>query len=96
MAAAGLKNLPLIVMLFFACIDLPAQSANKSEKKTPTLEDARILQEAMVWFKKAEEMIGTPEENSDEQAALFLKAIQIKPDFVEAHFNLDRSVRQSR
>ena len=42
----------------------------------------------MEWFKKAEAMIGTPQENSEEQAELFRKAIQAKPDFLEAHYNL--------
>ena len=32
--------------------------------------------------------MGRPQENSEEQADLFRKAIQIKPDFLEAHYNL--------
>jgi len=40
------------------------------------------------FFKKAEDMIGTPKENSNEQLELFQKAIEIKPDFLEAHYNL--------
>src|SRR5262245_39894920 len=57
-------------------------------KKVSTVEDARVYREAMVWFKKAEALIGTPKENSDEQAGLFRKALEIKPDFLEAHYNL--------
>src|SRR5512136_2839388 len=55
---------------------------------TPTRQDVKIYQEAMGWFKKAEAMIGTSKENSEDQADLFRKAISIKPDFIEAHFNL--------
>jgi tetratricopeptide (TPR) repeat protein len=60
----------------------------KSTKRVSTVEDAKVYREAMTWFKKAEAMIGTPQENSEEQADLFRKAIQIKPDFLEAHYNL--------
>jgi tetratricopeptide (TPR) repeat protein len=86
---------PRIVILLFsiilpiAGIHLHAQSgASKGDKKGVTVNDARIYGEAMGWFKKAEEMIGTPKEYSDEQAEFFIKALQIKPDFLEAHYNL--------
>jgi tetratricopeptide (TPR) repeat protein len=88
MTTTRLKILLLIAILHIACIDYPAQSADKSDKKGVTISDDKIYQEAMVWFKKAEEMIGTPKEYSDEQAALFLKSLQIKPDFLEAHYDL--------
>jgi tetratricopeptide (TPR) repeat protein len=79
----------LSASLFIAGIHLYAQSgASKSDTKGVTANDAKIYGEAMVWFKKAEAMIGTPKEYSDEQAELFLKALQIKPDFLEAHYNL--------
>jgi tetratricopeptide (TPR) repeat protein len=79
----------LAVALLVAGINLSAQSgAPKSSGKSVTESDARIYREAMAWFKKAEAMIGTPRENSDEQAELFIKALQIKPDFLEAHYNL--------
>ena len=58
------------------------------DKPVSTLQDAKVYREAMVWFKKAEAFIGTPKENSEEQADLFRKALAIKPDFVEAHYNL--------
>jgi tetratricopeptide (TPR) repeat protein len=81
--------LPLTAILLLAAIPFPAQSgASKSDKPEVTAKDAKIYSEAMVWFKKGEEMIGTPKENSVEQAALFRKAIEIRPDFLEAHFNL--------
>jgi tetratricopeptide (TPR) repeat protein len=68
-------------------LDAAPRSAAQ-DKKIPTLEDAKVYREAMVWFKAGEAMIGTPQENSAEQAALFRKALTIKPDFVEAHYNL--------
>jgi tetratricopeptide (TPR) repeat protein len=58
------------------------------KKKTTADQDVKAYQEARSWFMKAEAMIGTPKENSEEQAALFRKVIEIKPDFIEAHFNL--------
>ncbi len=58
------------------------------ERAVSTEADAKQYQQAMVWFKKAEAMIDTPKENTEEQASLFQKAVEIKPDFVEAHFNL--------
>jgi tetratricopeptide (TPR) repeat protein len=81
----------LISILLFGCMPLLAQKpkAKKPQpKKTVTMEDAKIYQEAMVWFKKAEAMIGTPNENSEAQLELFLKATQIMPNFLEAHYNL--------
>lgn len=44
--------------------------------------------EAMDWFQKAEALIGTPREYSDEQAALLAKAVAAAPNFAEARFNL--------
>jgi tetratricopeptide (TPR) repeat protein len=81
--------MPLIAVLLLAGTPLYAQSrALKSEKNEVSAKEAKIFGDAMVWFKKAEAMIGTAKENSDEQAELFFKAIQIKPDFLEAHYNL--------
>jgi tetratricopeptide (TPR) repeat protein len=65
-----------------------SHGASQGSKKTSTLDDARVYREAMAWFKKAEAMIGTPAENGDEQAGYFRKALEIKPDFIEAHYNL--------
>jgi tetratricopeptide (TPR) repeat protein len=79
----------LTSVLFFAGVCPYAQSgASKNDKKGVTANDAKIFGEALVWFQKAEAMIGTPKEYSDEQTELFLKALQIKPDFLEAHYNL--------
>jgi tetratricopeptide (TPR) repeat protein len=79
----------LTTILFIAGINLRAQTVSpKKDSKGVTANDAKIYGEAMAWFKKAEAMIGTAKENSDEQAELFLKALQIKPDFLEAHYNL--------
>jgi Tfp pilus assembly protein PilF len=79
----------LCAILFIGGIYLQAQSvASKKDSKAVTTNDAKIYGEAMGLFKKAEAMIGTPKENSEEQAELFLKALQIKPDFLEAHFDL--------
>ena len=60
----------------------------QQQKNVPTIEDAKIFHEAYDWVKKAEALMGTPEENSEVQAGYYLKAIQIKPDFLEAHYNL--------
>jgi tetratricopeptide (TPR) repeat protein len=57
-------------------------------QKTATLQDVKAYGEAREWFRKAEDLIGTAKENSEEQADLFRKAITLKPDFIEAHFNL--------
>jgi hypothetical protein len=74
-------------VLFLACA-LGAGIAFGQTQKIPKAGDVKAYQEAMAWFKKAEAMIGTPKENSQEQADLFKKALGIKPDFIEAHFNL--------
>jgi tetratricopeptide (TPR) repeat protein len=79
------------ILLLFCGVSLSAQESNAKKsppKKTVTMADAKIYQEAMTWFKKAEAMIGTPEENSDAQLELFLKATEIMPTFLEAHYNL--------
>ena len=75
------------VALFLQCLPLSAQS-NSAKKKISPIEEAKASREAMAWFKKAEAMIATPNENSEEQAELFRKALQAKPDFLEAHYDL--------
>jgi tetratricopeptide (TPR) repeat protein len=74
----------LLLVLFAMIITL----VHGQGRQNSAPQDIKAYQEAMGWFKKAEAMIGTPKENSDEQADLFRKAISIKPDFMEAHFNL--------
>ncbi|MBI3940634.1 MAG: tetratricopeptide repeat protein [Acidobacteria bacterium] len=44
--------------------------------------------EAEQYFKQAEQMVGTGEENSDRQIALLQKALELNPDLVAAEFNL--------
>ena len=44
--------------------------------------------DALVWFRKGEELIGTPEENSPEQTEYFKKAVELAPDFSAARYNL--------
>jgi tetratricopeptide (TPR) repeat protein len=81
----------LMSVSLFSCFFLPAQSRKTPKpdaKKTVTMDDAKVYRDAMAFFKKAEDMIGTPKENSNEQLELFQKAIEIKPDFLEAHYNL--------
>ncbi|MEJ2247158.1 MAG: tetratricopeptide repeat protein [Acidobacteriota bacterium] len=73
--------------LFFLTVLLYAQNPQEKED-VPTIEDAMTFNEAYEWVAKAEALMGTPEENSDEQAEYYLKATQIKPDFLEAHYNL--------
>ena len=43
---------------------------------------------ALGWFQKAESLIGTPQEFSDQQLEYFLKAAEAFPAFDAAHFNL--------
>jgi tetratricopeptide (TPR) repeat protein len=91
MRHTGIKKclLMLWMVLFIAVFSLPAQSKTAPKAKTPTaLEEARSFRDAMELFKKAEAMIGTPDENSEAQADLFRQVIKLKPDFLEAHYNL--------
>ena len=44
--------------------------------------------DALEWFRKGEELIGTPEENSQQQTEYFKKAVELAPDFSAAHYNL--------
>ena len=44
--------------------------------------------DALVWFRKGEELIGTPEENSPQQTEYFEKAVELAPDFSAARYNL--------
>src|SRR6266542_5623526 len=74
----------VLLCMFFA----PESHLHAQAKKVSTVEDAKIYREAMIWFKKAEALIGTPKENTEEQAGFFKKALEIKPDFIEAHYNL--------
>lgn len=81
--------LAILIVLCLIGTSWSAQTVSpKTKGKVSTVDDAKAYREAMTWFKKAEAMIGTPEENSEEQADLFRKALQIKPDFLEAHYNL--------
>lgn len=83
------KVLASLAVLCMVSTSLAVQTVSpKTKGKVSTVDDAKVYREAMTWFKKAEAMIGTPEENSEEQADLFRKALQIKPDFLEAHYNL--------
>ena len=76
-------------ILLLSCAAVGSQSVpEKAKKKASPIEEAKSRRDAMEFFKKAEAMIGTPGENSEEQADLFRKAIQAKPDFLEAHYNL--------
>lgn len=83
-ALRGCSVLVLAVLLLV----FPTPASIHAQKKVSTVDDAKVYREAMVWFKKAEAMIGTPKENSEEQAELFRKALEIKPDFLEAHYDL--------
>jgi tetratricopeptide (TPR) repeat protein len=86
----GVRLLPPWVNhgLLFALVALFCGPVHGQGRQGGVPQDVKAYQEAMGWFKQAEAMIGTPKENSDEQADLFRKAISIKPDFIEAHFNL--------
>jgi tetratricopeptide (TPR) repeat protein len=44
--------------------------------------------QALEWFRKGEELIGTEEEFSQRQAEFFRKAVDVDPGFVAARFNL--------
>ena len=43
---------------------------------------------AYEWYRKGEELIGTPQENSAQQAEFFAKAVEADPKFAVARFNL--------
>jgi len=76
-------------VFFFGYADLRAQSG-KTEKPpaSSVMQEMEIYQEAMSWIRKGEDMFDTDLENSDEQAEMFRKAIEIRPEFHEAHYNL--------
>src|SRR2546426_1176776 len=78
----------LLLCLFFSSPCRQDTALYAQAKKVSTVEDAKVYREAMVWFKKAEALIGTPKENTEEQAGFFKTALEIKPDFIEAHYNL--------
>ncbi len=40
------------------------------------------------WFLRAVALIGTPRENSDEEAGCYREALRMRPDYAEAHNNL--------
>ncbi len=52
-------------------------------QSTPAVDPA-----ALEWFHKGEELIGTPEENSQQQTDYFKKAVELAPDFSAARYNL--------
>jgi len=85
---AGFQFMLIRVALAALLLGVPGSTASGQSQKPPDVNDVKIYKEAMSWFKKGEAMIGTPQENSEEQAELFRKAVAIKPDFIEAHFNL--------
>ncbi|HEV8132641.1 MAG TPA: tetratricopeptide repeat protein [Acidobacteriota bacterium] len=60
----------------------------KSTKVTPKPEPTPQQLEAEEYFKQAEAMVGTAEENSDRQIGLLEKAFSLDPDLVSAAFNL--------
>ena len=79
----------ILPILLCGGADLWAQSVKT--KKTTAISVEREVEnyrEAMSWFRKGEDMVGTERESSDEQAEMFMKAVEIRPDFPEAHFNL--------
>jgi superkiller protein 3 len=87
----GAKTAVTALLLFLAAGCAPNMVAGEEKEKKGAEEmlgEARAFHEAMVPFRKAEAMIGTAAENGDEQVELFRKAIGIKPDFLEAHYNL--------
>ena len=47
-----------------------------------------VAPEAVAWFQKGEELIGTDQAFSDQQAHFFEKALEMEPDFAPALFNL--------
>ncbi len=49
---------------------------------------AQIDRRAVEWFRKGEELIGTPDQFSDRQAEFFERAVKISPGFAPARYNL--------
>ena len=60
----------------------------KKPQADAVVQETENYREAMSWFRKGEDMIGSDRENSEEQAEMFRKAISIRPVFVDAHYNL--------
>lgn len=44
--------------------------------------------DAIEWLRKGQELIGTPKENSEQQARYFEKAVELDPELMEARYNL--------
>jgi tetratricopeptide (TPR) repeat protein len=66
-----------------------AQTAKPQAKSMSAIKrETEVYREAMAWFRKGEEMIGTDKEHGEEQAEMFRKAIAVRPDFLEAHYDL--------
>ncbi|HEY2933058.1 MAG TPA: tetratricopeptide repeat protein [Acidobacteriota bacterium] len=63
----------------------PPTSSSTTRKATgPTPQQL----EAEKYFKQAEDLVGTASENSEQQIALFEKALALDPDLISAEFNL--------
>lgn len=50
--------------------------------------------EAMEWFRKADDLIGTPDEGSETQIGYLRRTVELAPDFAPAHFNLALILRR--
>ncbi|MBI2820877.1 MAG: tetratricopeptide repeat protein [Acidobacteria bacterium] len=61
--------------------------AGEQERSGGSAPSPRQLQ-AEQYFKQAEDLVGTAEENSDRQIELFQKALELDPDLTAAEFNL--------
>ena len=62
------------------------QTSSSSTRKTTGPTPQQL--EAEKYFKQAEALVGTASENSDQQIALFEKALELDPGMVSAEFNL--------
>ncbi len=63
---------------------IPKGPAKSTQKTGPTPQQL----EAAKYFKEAEDLVGTAAENSDQQIALFQKALELDPNLIAAAFNL--------
>ena len=81
--------LSVILLVSGGDCELWGQTAKaKKTQDDAVVRETATYREAMSWFRKGEDMIGTDRENSEEQVEMFLKAITIRPEFLEAHHNL--------
>ena len=91
MSRSGMTFL-LVMRVFAGCIQMECFAAPQPQQPAPKVKAGVAKptadETALEWFRKGEELIATPQENSDEQLQFFRKAAELKSDFWEARFNV--------